>query len=124
MIILFSTSSLAKTIGSIGFVLGTIIGGIGAPLIGGVMGLLNSAGMKTASAVMKSVESYNNDDFIYNIDKIIMNALNEAKKALGPKAYNKIKQIEIIIDTADLTTQEGIVKATEEILNLAPIFAQ
>jgi uncharacterized protein (UPF0297 family) len=111
-------------LGSIGFVLGTIIGGIGAPLIGGVMGLLNSAGMKTASAVMKSVESYNNDDFIYNIDKIIMNALNEAKKALGPKAYNKIKQIEIIIDTADLTTQEGIVKATEEILNLAPIFAQ
>lgn len=111
-------------LGSIGFVLGTIIGGIGAPLAGGVMGLLNSTGMKTTSAVMKSVESYNNDDFIYNIDKIIMNALNEAKKALGPKAYNKIKQIEIVIDTADLTTQEGIVKATEEILNLAPIFAQ
>jgi len=61
----------------------------------------------------------NNDDFIYNIDKIIMNALNEAKKALGPKAYNKIKQIEIIIDTADLTTQEGIVKATRRNFKLS-----
>jgi hypothetical protein len=111
-------------LGSIGFVLGTIVGAIGAPTIGGAMGLLNSVGMKTTAAVMKSVQNYNNDDFIYNIDKIITNALNETKKALGPKSFNKIKQIEIVIDTADLTTQEGIVKATEKVLNLAPIFAQ
>ena len=110
---------LALFLGAIGFVLGLI----GGPLFGGAAGLMNSAGMTTFSTTVKDIESYG-DDYVNNIDKIVKNILSEAKKTFGPKSYNKIKSIEIIVDTADFNNADGINKATEEILNMIPSLAK
>ena len=110
---------LTLFLGAIGFVLGLV----GGPLVGGAAGFMNSAGMSTFSLTVKDIESYG-DDYVYNVDKIVKNILDNAKNTFGPKSYNKIKSIEIIVDTADFTTADGINQATEEILKLAPLLAR
>ena len=110
---------LTLFLGAIGFVLGLV----GGPLVGGAAGLMNSAGMLTFSSTVKDIESYG-DEYVYNVDKIVKNILDNAKNTFGPKSYNKIKSIEIIVDTADFTTADGINQATEEILKLAPLLAR
>ena len=107
-------------LGAIGFVLGLI----GGPIIGGAAGFVSGgSGMTLFSSTVKTIESYG-DDYVYNIDNIVKTTLAEAKRVLGPKSYNKIKSIEIIVDTADFTTAEGINRATEEILGLLPSLAK
>ena len=111
---------LTLFLGAIGFVLGLI----GGPIIGGAAGFVSGgSGMTLFSSTVKTIESYG-DDYVYNIDNIVKTTLAEAKRVLGPKSYNKIKSIEIIVDTADFTTAEGINRATEEILGLLPSLAK
>lgn len=109
---------LTLFLGAIGFVLGLV----GGPIVGGAVGLLNTTGMALYSTTIKTIESYG-DDYVYNIDSIVKTILNEAKELLGPASYNKIKLIEIVVDTADFTTAEGINKATEEVLGMLPSLA-
>ena len=65
------------------------------------------------------MESYGSD-YLYHIDDIAMDILKTARNILGPKSYNTIKQIEVIIDTADLSSAEGINKANEQIIQMIP----
>jgi len=49
--------------------------------------------------------------------------LDVAKKTFGPKMYNTIKSLEIIVDTTDFTDAEDIGRAAEETLDILTVIA-
>ena len=99
--------------------IGLVIGIPALAITDSILGLYVSTGRSVFSTAVKSVESYGSD-YLYHIDDIAMDILRTARDILGPKSYNTIKQIEVIIDTADLSSAEGINKTNEQILQMLP----
>jgi hypothetical protein len=90
---------------------------------GPILGTTNDYRTPMSKGIYSIYLKYENMDgsqVVNNIDQLLKDFLDVAKSAFGPKMYNTIKSLEIIVDTTDFTNPDDIGKAAEETLNLLP----
>jgi hypothetical protein len=94
--------------------------------IGPTIGSTNDY-LKPMSKGMYSIylkyEKMDSVQFVVNIKQLLNDVLDVAKKTFGPKMYNTIKSLEIIVDTTDFTDADDIGRAAEETLNILTVIA-
>ena len=104
-------------VGLLAFVLGTAA----YMALGPVIGSTNDYLTPMSKGIYDIYLKYENVDaamLVDNIDLLLMDFLNEAKNAFGPKLYNTIKSLEIIVDTTDFNDPEKIEKSMMETLDV------
>ena len=101
------------------FVLGTAAYMAFDPILGTTNDYLTPMS-KGIYSIYVQYENMDGLEVVNNIDQLLKDFLDVAKSAFGPKMYNTIKTLEIIVDTTDFTDAEDIGRAAEETLNLLP----
>ena len=101
------------------FVLGTAAYMAIGPTIGSTNDYLKPMSKGMYSIYLK-YENMDSAQFVVNIKQLLNDVLDVAKKTFGPKMYNTIKSLEIIVDTTDFSDVDDINKAAEETLNILP----
>ncbi len=104
------------------FVLGTAAYMAIGPTIGSTNDYLKPMSKGMYSIYLK-YEKMDSVQFVVNIKQLLNDVLDVAKKTFGPKMYNTIKSLEIIVDTTDFTDADDIGRAAEETLNILTVIA-
>ena len=101
------------------FVLGTAAYMAFGPVVGSTNDYRTPMSKGIYSIYLK-YEDMDGSEVVNHIDQLLKDLLDVAKSAFGPKMYNTIKTLEIIVDTTDFTDADDIGRAAEETLNLLP----
>jgi hypothetical protein len=104
-------------VGLLAFVLGTAAYMALGPVIGSTNDYLTPMS-KGAYSIYLKYKDMQDSKIINNIDNILKDVLSKAREIFGPRLYNTINALEIIVDTTDFTNTDEIKRALDESLEV------